>query len=229
MKAYLEGEVIRSTSRCTIDLDCTRFHGITDHDGLVNIPGKDAALRPTYPETILLYWSKLHWSRLSKSCQDMKMRQYDREQVKSRYPLQKPWMFTGVSKQHLEWATESALLDSDSPHLMIQHSIVTMGLGAVQVPNPLKCWKKKIQTWSAKLFALQWWMPSSIVLIRITGNTGPKGSSQAIRMSGRTWSIRSGQIRLPSRFHSCRSTSHTQPSCLCYLERGSLIHYLPIT
>jgi len=47
MKAYLEGEVIRSTSRCTIDLDCTRFHGITDHDGLVNIPGKDAALRPT--------------------------------------------------------------------------------------------------------------------------------------------------------------------------------------
>ncbi len=55
MKAYLEGEVIRSTSRCTIDLDCTRFHGITDHDGLVNIPGKDAALRPTYPKTILLY------------------------------------------------------------------------------------------------------------------------------------------------------------------------------
>lgn len=98
---------------------------------------------PHTQKTILLYWSKLHWSRLSKSCQDMKVRQYDREQVESRYPLQKPWMFTDVSKQHLEWATESAL-DLDSPHLMIQHSIVTMGLGAVQVPNPLNCWKEKI-------------------------------------------------------------------------------------
>lgn len=57
-------------------------------------------------------------------------------------------------------------------------------------------------TCRAKLFALQWWMPSSTVLMRMTGRIGPKGSSQAILMSGRTWSISIGQIRFPSLLHS---------------------------
>lgn len=58
-------------------------------------------------------------------------------------------------------------------------------------------------TCRAKLLALQWWIPSSTVFIRMTGRIGPKGSSQAIRMSGRTWSIRIGHIKLPSLLHSC--------------------------
>ena len=58
------------------------------------------------------------------------------------------------------------------------------------------------KTCRPKLLALQWWMPSSTELILITGNMGPKGSSQAILMSGRTWSSSNGQMRLPSLLYS---------------------------
>lgn len=78
-------------------------------------------------------------------------------------------------------------------------------------------WCRNWQTWRAKLFALQWWIPSSTLFILIIGSTGPNGSSQAIRISGSTLSIRTGQMRLPSLFHSCisanlhtRFTSHNQ-------------------
>lgn len=58
------------------------------------------------------------------------------------------------------------------------------------------------KTCRPKLLALQWWMPSSTELILITGKTGPKGSSHAILMSGRTWSSSNGHIRLPSLLYS---------------------------
>lgn len=71
-------------------------------------------------------------------------------------------------------------------------------------------WRVKEQekhTWSPKLLALQWWMPSSTELIRMTGKTGPNGSSQAILISGRTLSNNNGHIRFPSLLYSWQNVA----------------------
>ena len=54
-------------------------------------------------------------------------------------------------------------------------------------------------------------MASSTVLTRTTGMTGPKGSSKANRMSLVTWSINSGQIRLPCEHSSAPDRSFLHP------------------
>jgi len=59
-------------------------------------------------------------------------------------------------------------------------------------------WRKMSYTWSPKLLALQWWIPSSTELILTTGKIGPNGSSHAILISGLTLSNNTGQMRLPS-------------------------------
>jgi hypothetical protein len=54
------------------------------------------------------------------------------------------------------------------------------------------------RTCSARLFALQCSTAASALSTRTIGTTGPKGSSQAILISGVTWSSSVGQMRLPS-------------------------------
>ena len=74
-------------------------------------------------------------------------------------------------------------------------------------------------TWRPKLLALLWWIASSIEFILITGKTGPKGSSQAILISGRTLSNNNGHIRLPSRLYSWQNVA---PFCLASMTSPSM-------
>ena len=55
--------------------------------------------------------------------------------------------------------------------------------------------------------------------MRMMGTTGPKGSSQASRISGVTRSQSTGQMRLSSRRYSCRSTA---PLALASMTRPSI-------
>lgn len=54
---------------------------------------------------------------------------------------------------------------------------------AAQAESDHKHHRRGVRTCRARLLELQWSMASSMLFTRMTGMTGPKGSSHAIRMS----------------------------------------------
>mmetsp|Transcript_9233 Transcript_9233/g.30481 ORF Transcript_9233/g.30481 Transcript_9233/m.30481 type:complete len:225 (+) Transcript_9233:1099-1773(+) len=82
----------------------------------------------------------------------------------------------------------------------------------------------KTHPWRPYLLWLTKSSASASERTRTTGTTGPNGSSHASRISGRTWSTSTGQMRFPSRLKSCKSfapfcpascTSASIKSALC--------------